>query len=55
MIFLTERQRQDAIAMCDRILELNAKLQADGAKLLEAIDRYAARKSDDVKSTGSAS
>lgn len=40
MMWLTEQQRQAALAACDRIIELNAKLQADFAKLQVAVNQY---------------
>lgn len=44
MIILTEQQRLEALAICDRIQELNAKLQADFAKLQETVERLAPSK-----------
>lgn len=40
MIYLTERQRLDAIALCDQILATSQKLAADFQKLKEASDDF---------------
>lgn len=42
MIALSQRQADEAVAICDRMLGIIAKLQADFAALKDAADQFAA-------------
>lgn len=46
MIFLTEQQRLEAIAICERIDAINEKLQRDTVALLKTLDDLSGRNGD---------
>lgn len=49
-IILTEKQRQDAIAACDRIVELNNDIQRRWAEIIRIFDDMAKPKAQEPKS-----